>query len=55
MTTNLITVTPQDTLTQIINQLIDHQLEYLPVVDNKQQLLGLITKNDIIQAYQANS
>jgi CIC family chloride channel protein len=51
--TDLITVTPKDSLAQALDSLGYREISHLPVVDksNRLKLLGIITKGDIIKAY----
>jgi len=51
--TDLITVTPRDTLSEALDCLGSREISHLPVVDtsNKEKLIGIITKGDIIKAY----
>lgn len=51
--TDLITVTPRDTLSEALDCLGSREISHLPVVDitDKKRLIGIITKGDIIKAY----
>ena len=51
--TDLITVTPRDTLSEALDCLGSREISHLPVVDSsdKKKLIGIITKGDIIKAY----
>jgi len=51
--TDLITVTPKENLAQALDSLGSREISHLPVVDrtNQKKLVGIITKGDIIKAY----
>ncbi|MCG0275968.1 MAG: CBS domain-containing protein [Thermosediminibacteraceae bacterium] len=49
MTTNVLTVTPDTTLNEVINLLSENKINALPVVDQNMKILGIITINDIIR------
>ena len=51
--TDLITVSPKETLHEALDYLGSREISHLPVVDfnNKRKLIGIITKGDIIKAY----
>jgi len=53
MSTNLVTVYPDETLEEALNKLVSHNIGRLPVVnrDNDQKLIGILTKSDIIRAH----
>jgi len=52
-TTDLITITPEDTLTQALDSLGYKEISHLPVVrkENDKKIIGIITKGDLIKAY----
>nr|AIE93932.1 Chloride channel protein EriC (TC.CIC) [uncultured marine group II/III euryarchaeote AD1000_41_D11] len=52
-TTDLITVTPEDTLTEALDSLGYKEISHLPVVrkENDRKIIGIITKGDLIKAY----
>ena len=52
-TTDLITITPEDTLTQALDSLGYKEISHLPVVrkENDKEIIGIITKGDLIKAY----
>jgi chloride channel protein, CIC family len=54
MSTDIISVTPDYTLDQVIEKMIKSGLTRLPVVDpkNEKRLLGIITKDDILHYYK---
>jgi CIC family chloride channel protein len=51
--TDLITVTPKENLAQALESLGYREISHLPVVDktNQKKLIGIITKGDIVKAY----
>ncbi len=52
-TTNLVTVTPEDSLTHALDSLGYKEISHLPVVErnNDKKIIGIITKGDLIKAY----
>ena len=48
MKRNVITVHPQDTLDQVIQMLVDIKITGLPVVNEDDSLVGVISRKDII-------
>ncbi|MEE3207413.1 MAG: CBS domain-containing protein, partial [Candidatus Thermoplasmatota archaeon] len=50
---DVLTITPDDTLTQALDRLGQKEISHLPVVSPQDNtlLVGLITKGDIIKAY----
>lgn len=48
MTTNPITVSPQTDITRAARLLLDHHINGLPVVDDKEELVGIICQSDLI-------
>ena len=50
MSEKLVTVSPQSTLEQAAQLLLEHKIGGLPVVENK-RLVGIITTGDILQAF----
>jgi len=49
MTSDVITITPQTTLPNVRQLMLDHHLHHLPVV-NKDKLVGVVTWHDIHRA-----
>ncbi len=47
-------VTPEDTLKEVANQMFRHRLSALAVVDNRNKLLGVISDRDLIKAALPN-
>jgi len=50
MTTPVVTVTPNTSLVDALQLLLTHQIKRLPVIDDQQQLVGLIGRGGILQA-----
>lgn len=48
MTTNVVAVSPEATIDEAVSLLLDHKVSGLPVVDEQQRLLGVISEIDII-------
>ncbi|KXG75182.1 Hypoxic response protein 1 [Fervidicola ferrireducens] len=49
MTTNVITVNPDTSLSEAINLLSENKINALPVVDEDMKILGIVTIGDIIK------
>ncbi|QTE21401.1 CBS domain-containing protein [Polaribacter cellanae] len=49
MTTNLITFKAEDSLDHVIEQLITHKISGGPVVNDKNELIGIISETDCIK------
>ena len=49
MTTNLITFKAEDSLDHVINQLITYKISGGPVVNDKNELIGIISETDCIK------
>ncbi|WP_299668399.1 CBS domain-containing protein [uncultured Polaribacter sp.] len=49
MTTNLITFKAEDSLDHVISQLITYKISGGPVVNNKNELIGIISETDCIK------
>lgn len=49
MTTSLFTVSPQDTLAQVREILTRHRIHHVPVVDENNTLVGLVTTYDLFK------
>jgi CBS domain-containing protein len=50
MSKNLVVVKPEDTLTDVVNIMIEKKLKRLPVVKDD-KLVGIITRKDLIRAF----
>ncbi|MEM8908432.1 MAG: CBS domain-containing protein [Bacteroidota bacterium] len=48
MTTDLITVSPNDTMERVNQIFKTHSFHHLPVVEDNQQLVGLVSKSDYL-------
>lgn len=49
MTTEVITVKPETTVEELARLLIEHKISGVPVVDDNDQMIGVITENDLIK------
>ena len=47
MTTDLITVNKNDVMSTVEKLLIQHNFNHIPIVDDQNNLLGILTKNDV--------
>ena len=54
MSTNIITITPDDTLEEIQQTVIDHNVGRLPVLENG-ELVGILTRTNIIEAIHSET
>ena len=52
MTSDLITVHPEDTVEQIKSIFEKESFHHLPVIEQDQNLMGIITKEDLLKVYQ---
>jgi len=50
MSTDLKTVSPQDSLATVRTMMHDHRIHHVPVVDDKNDLVGLVTLTDVLAA-----
>lgn len=48
MTTEVVTVHQKDTLATVIDKISSEGFSRLPVVDQKNQLIGIVTKSDVV-------
>ena len=55
MTKNVITVSPDATIEEAAQIMIDKKVGGLPVVKEKNKLVGLITETDVLQCFVNNS
>lgn len=53
MTDHLIKATPSHSFTELCRLLFQLNIHHLPVVDEKEKLIGIISSNDILQTYGA--
>ncbi|WP_439151087.1 CBS domain-containing protein [Winogradskyella sp.] len=49
MTTTLITFTPNQSVQEVVESLIKHKISGGPVVNNKQELVGIISEGDCLK------
>ena len=49
MTTNLITFTPNQTIQEVVEAIIKHKISGGPVVNEKQELVGIISEGDCLK------
>jgi CIC family chloride channel protein len=47
---DVVTVTPNDTLLTALERIIDEEVEHLPVLDAAQHIVGMCTRTDILRA-----
>jgi CBS domain-containing protein len=50
MTTPVITVTPDDPVEVAAGKMIDHDISIIPVVDEKNRIVGVIDRHDVLNA-----
>ena len=50
MTSRVVAASEQDTLPMLAEQMIKHQLHHLPICDDQQRLLGVVSSMDLVQA-----
>ncbi|MEE8329107.1 MAG: CBS domain-containing protein [Thermodesulfovibrionia bacterium] len=48
MKKNVITIRPEATVEELARLLIEHRISGAPVVDDKKNLIGIVTENDLI-------
>jgi CBS domain-containing protein len=53
MTSNPLTMTPEEALSRASELMIEHGFSGLPVVDSKSRIRGIVTKSDIVRAIAA--
>ena len=49
MTVNVVTAKPETTVEELARLLIEHKISGVPVVDGDDQLVGVVTENDLIK------
>src|SRR5262249_7672740 len=47
--TSVVTVTPETTLLDVLDRLLDEDIEHLPIVDTAGRLVGICTRTDILR------
>ena len=50
MTVNPVTVTPEATISQAVSLMVEHDIKRLPVVDQDSQLVGMVSRVDVLRA-----
>lgn len=55
MTPDFIYVGKDTKLTRVLQLMIDHRIRSIPVIENDQRLVGMISRQDLIHALQAAS
>lgn len=50
MSTDLITVVPEDTLATVRVRMQENRIHHIPVVENEDELVGLVTLTDVLAA-----
>ncbi len=55
MTANPITVTPDTPIAKAANFMIEKRVNRLPVIDNQGQLVGIITREDLLKALKIDA
>jgi CIC family chloride channel protein len=51
MTTNVVTITSQDNMETALHLFEDHPFSMFPVVDTDSHVVGILTKDDLLKAY----
>jgi CBS domain-containing protein len=54
MTTQLHTLSPQDTLDKAAQLMADKRIRHIPILNQEQQLVGLISERDLLSAKQSS-
>ncbi|MGI9493244.1 MAG: CBS domain-containing protein [Geminicoccaceae bacterium] len=53
MTTDVLTVTPETLVARVAAMILDYQITALPVVDDEQRLLGIVSEDDVVRLAEA--
>ena len=48
--TDVVTLTPDDTLVTALERIVDEEVEHLPVIDDDHRIVGMCTRTDILRA-----
>ena len=48
--TDVVTLTPEDTLVTALERIVDEEVEHLPVLDDDRRIVGMCTRTDILRA-----
>ncbi|AGB40579.1 tRNA nucleotidyltransferase/poly(A) polymerase [Halobacteroides halobius DSM 5150] len=51
MSTNVITINPDASLKEVQEQIVEHDIGRLPVVNKEDDLVGIITRNDLLKLF----
>ena len=49
MTTNVITVKPETAIFDALNLLIEHKISGMPVIDNENRVVGILSEKDVLE------
>jgi CBS domain-containing protein len=52
MTSDFVYVASDTKLTRVLQLMVDHRIRSIPVIDNDQQLAGIISREDVMRALQ---
>lgn len=50
MNTNVVTIRPDASLAQAAQHMLEHRVGALPVIDDRNQLLGIVTETDLLRS-----
>jgi CBS domain-containing protein len=50
MTSDFVYVAPETKLTRVLQLMIEHRIRSMPVIDDHQQLAGIIAREDVLKA-----
>ncbi len=50
----IVTVCPDDSIESVVNKLSKHHFKKLPVIDEKNQVVGIISRGDVLRKIQAS-
>ena len=53
MTTKVLTVTPETRVARMASIILDHEITALPVVDEEQRLVGIVSEDDLVRLAEA--
>lgn len=49
MTSDVVTIRPEATIEELARLLIEHKISGVPVIDDSERLIGIVTENDLIR------
>ncbi len=52
MTVDVITVSPDDTVEDVVKLLVDHKISGVPVVNTEKEVIGVVTEGDLLARKQ---